>query len=56
MLHVSNTKQLYQIHATPAKPSHGWKHGAPAYFDTVLIIEDTEKHHMEGGIAGVNFY
>ena len=50
--HVSDTKRLISVRATPEHPNGPRKPPTPARFDTAIIIED-EEVYKEGEIEGM---
>lgn len=52
MPHVADSKRLYRIRASPAKPRQGRRPGAPARFDTALVIENEDEYRTKGGLNG----
>ncbi|KII84510.1 hypothetical protein PLICRDRAFT_117586 [Plicaturopsis crispa FD-325 SS-3] len=53
MPHVADSKRLYRVRASPAKPRKGRRPGVPAHFDTALVVEDEKEHRSNGGLKGL---
>ncbi|OBZ67757.1 hypothetical protein A0H81_12304, partial [Grifola frondosa] len=51
--HVSNSKRLTHVRATPVQPRRGTRKPVAQRFDTALIIEDKIQFESEGGFAGL---
>ncbi|KAI1794920.1 hypothetical protein LXA43DRAFT_1091504 [Ganoderma leucocontextum] len=51
--HISSSKRLCKLRATPARPRRGHHPASPAHFDCGLFIVDRGKFDREGGVNGL---